>query len=212
MNIQLKQRLVGAVVLVALAVIFIPMLLPGEGDLASGIDGSNIPPEPDYRFSPTAPAPSAPPMVAAPSVPMDAKSLDAAMDETLYTKSAPAKPSKSTPLVEKAKSVKESASAKKSIAIKKPLTAPAKPAKQKSLKASGWVVQVGSFSNSRNAHALRDKLRKQGHVTFVEAVKGKSGTAYRVRIGPEVSHQSADRLRQKLADTSGLKGLVQAYP
>lgn len=209
MNIQLKQRLVGAIVLVALAVIFIPMLLPGGGDLSSGIDGSNIPPEPDYRFSPIPRVPDAPPMAAAPSLPVNDKSLDAAMDAALHSKAVeqpekkPAKPATAKKVTVTPKVIEKTTTTKKSSP---------KPEKQKSAKASGWVVQVGSFSSSKNAHALRDKLRKQGHATFVEAVKGKSGTAYRVRIGPEVSRKSAERLRQKLAEVAGLKGLVQAYP
>lgn len=225
MNIQLKQRLVGAVVLVALAVIFIPMLLPGKGDFSGGIDGSNIPPEPDYRFAPTTPAPAAPPMVASPNLPMDDKSLDKAMDKALYSKSAPVvtEKAKKTP-AEKATSTakvtnakvtasktmtQKVSAAKKTTVAKKP---PPSPVKEKSPQASGWVVQVGSFSSSANARALRDKLRKQGHASFVESVKGKSGPVYRVRVGPEVSRDSAERLRQQLATAAGLKGLVQAYP
>jgi DedD protein len=219
-NIQLKQRLVGAVVLVALAVIFIPMLLPGKGDFSGGIDGSNIPPEPDYRFAPTTPAPAAPPMVASPNLPMDDKPLDKAMDKALYSKSAPVvtEKAKKTPAekttsaakVTAPKTMTQKVSAAKNTTVVKP--PPPSPVKEKSPQASGWVVQVGSFSNSANAKALRDKLRKQGHASFVESVKGKSGPVYRVRVGPEVSRDSAERLRQQLATAAGLKGLVQAYP
>lgn len=42
----MKQRLVGAVVLVALVVIFVPMLLDDEPMVTSGITKSNIPPKP----------------------------------------------------------------------------------------------------------------------------------------------------------------------
>jgi len=88
-NIQLKQRLVGAIVLVALAVIFIPMLLPGEGSLSDAIHGSNIPPEPDYRFAPIKPAPKAPPMAEAPAVPLGDKEGDVEGDaETKSTATA----------------------------------------------------------------------------------------------------------------------------
>ena len=205
MNIELKQRLVGAVVLVALAVIFIPMLLPGEGDLSGGIDGSNIPPEPDYRFSPPALAPAAPPMAVSPILPADDEVIE--QPEVVQ-----AKPKVADKPKQKSASVKKPAPVKKSVAIKKSPAVVAKPMEQKSSKASGWVVQVGSFSSRQNAQALRDKLRKQGHATFVEPVKGKSGTAYRVRVGPKVSRKSAEQLRQKLAEVAGLKGLVQAYP
>ena len=40
---RLKQRLVGAVVLVALAVIFIPMLLSGGREMEMPVFGSNVP-------------------------------------------------------------------------------------------------------------------------------------------------------------------------
>jgi DedD protein len=204
-NIQLKQRLVGAIVLVALAVIFIPMLLPGEGDLGGGIDGSNIPAEPDYRFSPMATAPDAPPMAVAANMPLS----EEALTKVIETENRAAKMPLNT----------KTATAKAAVAEKAPKQT-VKPAKKittrlRQLKAadrSGWVVQVGSFSSSRNAKALRDKLRKQGHASFVETLDTAAGAVYRVRIGPEVSRQSAERLRLKLAKTQSLQGLVQAYP
>lgn len=50
MTSMLKQRLVGAVVLIALGVIFIPMLLTGEGNFLSGEMESNVPPKPMYEL------------------------------------------------------------------------------------------------------------------------------------------------------------------
>jgi len=190
-NIQLKQRLVGAVVLVALAVIFIPMLLSGRGDLGGSIEGSNIPPEPDFRFPPVPTAPKAPPVAAAPVVPLGD-------DDEVVLPVAPDKPAPAKNIV------KTPAKPVPSIAEK---TTPVE-----SGQLSGWVVQVGSFSARNNAQALRDKLRKQGHASFVESIKGESGRVYRVRVGPELSKAAADKLRQRLAKESGLKGLVQAYP
>lgn len=212
MNIQLKQRLVGAIVLVALAVIFIPMLLPGAGNLTGSISGSNIPPEPDYRFSPIPPAPKAPAMATAPNMPMSDEALSkAASSESQADKSVDA-PLKSAALSPKPKPTASASIAKKPLPNKKPTVVKTVPSKAKPPTASGWVVQVGSFSSSRNARALRDKLRKQGHASFVEETNAASGAVYRVRVGPQVSRKSAERLRQKLAEAAGLKGLVQAYP
>ena len=45
---SLKQRLVGAVVLIALAVIFLPMLLDGSGRSGHVSMEMEIPPEPAY--------------------------------------------------------------------------------------------------------------------------------------------------------------------
>ena len=52
MNEHVKQRLVGAVVLVSLAVIFIPMLLDSGEKGGMPLFGSNIPEKPDYQFEP----------------------------------------------------------------------------------------------------------------------------------------------------------------
>ncbi len=205
MNIQLKQRLVGAVVLVALAVIFIPMLLSGEGNLGGSIDGSNIPAEPDFRFPPVPDAPKAPLVAAAPVVPLG--------DEDEENES-PAVSGKSVPekkVVDQSPTKPPAKVVEKAPA--KPISPPvAKAAPAESGKPSGWVVQVGSFSARNNARALRDKLRKQGYASFVESIKGASGRVYRVRVGPELSKVAADKLRQRLVKEAGLKGLVQAYP
>jgi len=207
-NIQLKQRLVGAVVLVALAVIFIPMLLSGEGNLGGSIDGSNIPAEPDFRFPPVPAAPKAPPVAAAPVVPLGdegdespAVSGKSAPEKKVADQSSTKPPAK---VVEKAPAKPVSPPAAKAVPAK---VAPAKPGKL-----SGWVVQVGSFSARNNARALRDKLRKQGYASFVESIRGASGRVYRVRVGPELNKAAADKLRQRLIKEAGLKGLVQAYP
>lgn len=51
MDEQIKQRVVGAIVLVSLAVIFIPMLFEGNRDMGElSISETNIPPFPEQKF------------------------------------------------------------------------------------------------------------------------------------------------------------------
>ncbi len=210
MNIQLKQRLVGAIVLVALAVIFIPMLLSGEGNLGGGIDGSNIPAEPDFRFPPVPVAPKVPPVATAPVVPLGD-------DDEIEPPAVPDKPVPEKKITTNQSATKPPAKVVEKVPAK-PIpppvvkAAPTKAEPAESGKVSGWVVQVGSFSARNNARALRDKLRKQGHASFVESIKSTSGRVYRVRVGPELSKAAADKLRQRLIKEAGLKGLVQVYP
>ncbi len=209
MNIQLKQRLMGAVVLVALAVIFIPMLLSGKGNFGSGIDGSNIPSEPDFRFPPVPAAPEAPPVAAAPVVPLGDD--DEVESPAVSGKPAPEeKVADQSPTKPPVKVVEKVPVKPTPPPVAKAAPAKTKPAEPKQL--NGWVVQVGSFSARNNARALRDKLRKQGYASFVEPIKGASGRVYRVRVGPELSEAAADKLRQRLVKKAGLKGLVQVYP
>jgi len=189
-NIQLKQRLMGAVVLVSLAVIFIPMILPGGGELSNSIEGSNVPVPPDYRFPAPKPAPKAPVLTTAPPVPLKGEPTTEKMSDI------------SLPNV-----------------LKKALPAPAKSAKpasrttRPSKDVVAWVVQVGSFSKQRNAQQLRDKLRQQGYASFMERVDGKQRITYRVRVGPELTKALAVKLQKRLAKKQKLKDtMVQRYP
>jgi cell division septation protein DedD len=71
-----------------------------------------------------------------------------------------------------------------------------------------WVVQVGSFSKSASADALVAKLRLAGLPAFAEKVSGAGGTAYKVRIGPEVSRERAAELARKVKAEHNLDAFV----
>jgi DedD protein len=190
-NDQLKQRLVGAIVLVSLAVIFIPMILPGGG-MGDSMNIRKVPPEPDYRFPPPKSAPKAPPMSDAVIVPM-----------------GDSVPKVSTP---EKKPVSKKTSSPKKITAKPVVTTSDNKPSIKPGQVTAWIVQVGSFTSASNAKALRDKLRKMGYSSFVEAVKAKQGMNYRVRVGPELTRTLADKLQKQLVKKAKLKGVVQSYP
>jgi DedD protein len=87
-----------------------------------------------------------------------------------------------------------------------PKAPPSRPAAESEQVA--WVVQVGSFAQSDNALALRDKLRAKGFTAFVEKLKTDTGTVYRVRIGPELKRESAEEQLQRLQRDMKMKGIV----
>jgi len=185
LNERLKQRLVGAVVLVSLAVIFIPMLLDGGERSTMPMFGSNIPEKPDYQFEPL-------------EIPLQPVPPIAEERPVLIDKPEPAP---------EAEAPRPTSEAKAPPAA--PNTQPQPSADTD--KTVGWVVQVGSFSRSDNALALRDKLRSKGFTAFVERVKTAEGTIYRVRIGPELKRESAERQLQRLQREMKLKGIVLGH-
>ena len=200
MNDQLKQRLVGAIVLVSLAVIFIPMILPGGG-LGGSMNVGKVPPEPDYRFSPPKPVPKAPPMSDAVIVPMG------------ESETKPSPPEEKAEKTGSNKIVSEKAASAKKANTRKPATSTVEKTPDiKPGQVTAWIVQVGSFTSASNAKALRNRLRKMGYATFVEAVKSKQGMKYRVRVGPELTRALADKLQKQLVKKAKLKGVVQSYP
>jgi len=191
---QLKQRIVGAIVLVALGVIFIPMIL-NRDDNPTGIAGSNIPkkpPELEQLAKQTPPA-----MPTAPAMPAETRQV--------VDKDTPPLP-KATPEL-----VKENA-AKTAQPVKETDTKmPPKPVQTG--KPHGFVVQLASFTDRGKALQLRDRLRKGKFNCFVESISGKRGTLYRVRVGPVIKRDEADQLQTQIARKYRLKGtLVMSYP
>ena len=201
MNEQLKKRLVGAIVLVALAVIFVPMLLEGDKRTDIPMFGSNVPeapgPRPDMVDIPlqVPPPPPAAPVVVErelPPEPVAVAPTRAAPEPAPVPPPAPqAQPKPVAPV----QAVKPAA-----------VAAAPKPAVGES-----WAVQVGSFSEQGNASRLRDSLRGKGYPAYVEQVKLASGTSYRVRVGPVLARTDAEAIQAKLAKIEQ-RGIVVPHP
>lgn len=200
MDEQLKRRLVGAVVLVALAVIAIPMLIgqrPGagtdrlegelpEGELApfdSRLLRDEIPGPETVIIAPATivkpfeePADAPPPAAGRP---------DPAPEVKTVRKTPPAKDRPSVP----------------------------ERHAQVDPKLSAWVIQVGSFSQRDNAEDLVERLRKAGFDTMAPQPAQVSGkTVYRVQVGPEADRKRAEQLVTRIKQVADLTGTVMSYP
>lgn len=201
-----KQRIVGALVLVALGAIVIPFLLDmHEGDKWWG--KGNIPKKPANGFV-TRVLPLDQWAKQAQSTMADtSQQLDAVPTHAPATSAAPAPgPSVSatpSPVTPSNPAAIQSASAPAAAGSQTPTPASAM---------EGWVVQLGSFSNQANAEELVARLRKQGYQVFVEKVAQGGQTIYRVRIGPQRQRADAEAIRDKLARDLQLKALVLHLP
>lgn len=204
MEQTLKQRLIGAIVLVSLAVIFIPIILEGPDDEWTPRSHS-IPEQPqmDYRADMELDLP--------PETP------EAEADETLVEEVISQEPVKSEPQPP-AKTVMTEAVPDKAHEPVKFAPEPAPPATQaapavpvtQSLK--GWFVQVGSFGQEMNARGLRDRLAAVGFQVQLQDVELGKKHAYRVLVGPSSSRTEAEAQADKLKSGQHLKGMVIEYP
>lgn len=61
-----------------------------------------------------------------------------------------------------------------------------------------WWVQVGSFSDIGNAHGVEDRLKAVGQPAIISPVAAAQGTLYRVRGGPYASQAAADAALGKI--------------
>lgn len=235
MDILLKQRLVGAIVLISLAVIFLPMLFTGTGKKEDQKFESSMPAEPAYEIkSPQISVPLSIPSKSLEKVPLSEppaqdrqvhvpESAAAAIPKTsepLQKPSANTKPSKPEdkpkPLATASPADTKAASDKTTGKPPSPevvTTRPSTPAADMEPGAvTGWVVQVGSFSSKSNAEKLRNKLRKMGMASFVITGVSNNKKVYRVRVGPEIDRAEAENIQTKIKEKTKLSGLVMKYP
>ena len=189
-----RNRVVGALVLVALAVIFIPMILTGPGNPDGDDRGPVIPPEPNLKFPEKIvdlPAAAEPAVPVAPRVTVvESGTADENESEAARRAMLP-EPEVSTPAIEAAP------------ATPKPEETAAAPRR-----ARAWAVQVGSFSKKAGAFALRDQLRAKKFAAYIESVPSANGPVYRVRVGPELQSALAEKLQARITKETGHKGIV----
>jgi len=74
-----------------------------------------------------------------------------------------------------------------------------------------WGIQVASFADKANAVALRDQLRGDGYQAVLSEVKGLTGTATRVAIGPMVDRTDAVKLGRELQKRYGFDAIVVLF-
>ena len=188
MERPLKERLVGAVVIVIIGVVFIPLLLDG-------------PEESDRAVEQGITLPSASQGVRTVTIPVG-RSADEPAPVPAPSSAEPVAP---RPDAGSVRRPSPNGSA--------PAPAPSKPAAQPSrpapaARADGdWAVQVGSFSRADNAERLKDKLIADGFEAYTSRVVTDAGTMHRVRVGPVPAREDADGLLARLA-RAGQKGRV----
>ena len=185
----LRQRMVGALVLVALAVIFLPMLFSREDE--------------PQRVVVDAPAmPQAPAM---PSAELDPVSVPQVQD-------LPQEPVPGAGLEASAPVVEAPAVAVTEPAATKPAAAAdVAPVPVSRLDANGlavsWSVQLASLSSRASAESLQQTLRGKGYNAYIRNVDGMN----RVFVGPVIERAEADRLRDQLTRLQKLNGFVVRF-
>lgn len=221
MNRHLKERIVGATVIVALGIIVIPWLLDGPAQAPKSVERTL-----------ELPSGEAPGRVY--SIPLDpgagppvqlGNEADSAAEEAQTTPAAPSgvvqRPSGESPpaLSPRVEAQRAAPAEQPSQPPPRPAPRPAQPSEQEPARpapaaatADGdWAVQVGSFSQADNARKLRGQLAEAGFEAFVSRVATDAGTMHRVRVGPVAARADAEKLlgRVRSAGHEGAR-VVQA--
>lgn len=205
---QLLARLIGAAVLLAIAVIVLPFVLDGAGSQHEYEYAETLPVEPDRpvlerSYSSRQPLPPAP---------------SDSIEEIVVT----------VPVVQ------EAAQAAASAALEKPdLTSAIEPVSAASDGApvqndaasvvepqstdidarvrqipSGWNIQIASFVKPENASKLLNRLDKENFTSFVNQINGKQRPIYRVFVGPLANQIDALELKNRIDRKYRVKSIM----
>jgi len=194
-NQKLRQRLLGAFVLTALAIIFLPMLLTRTQDPAQvQIEVPDMPTMPDMPKvqveTVTLPEPPA----------VNENNLEAATNSS--EKSAIKEPN--IPITDNNKSDILPKSAEQN-----PQLTQSQPVKRLDTAhlPIAWSVQLSSLKNHSNAEKMRDDLRRKGYNAYIRSADGMS----KVLVGPLIDRSAANNLRSELETKQHLKGFVVRF-
>jgi DedD protein len=226
MDRRVKERLIGASILVALVVLVVPELLSG--------------PKPNTAPAPTLPAAAPEPIR---NVTVDLTTSKAPANSEVEpgspqggaasgTESTGAPTGASSGASSGASTVgsaggSAAASTPTSAAAYSPAAetpaAPKQPPRTAAARAAGvesaapsptsvgrgsWSVQLGSFASRANADNLTRQVKGQGFSAFVLTGGSGSSVRYRVRVGPLADRESAERIATKLKSLGHVGSLV----
>jgi len=197
----IKYRLLGAVVVFVLLALFGPEVLDGSGRMQTGIF-VEIPERPDVP---------SPPILKPPSP--QGSGFDDATREQAKNKQLLSETKLANIDKPKANQVHPSIGAENKVSVqKKPEPLPKKAPVFASEKPA-WTLQLATFSQPKNAYALREKLTKAGFNSYSKLLKDASGkTRYQVFVGPEISKEKLVAVKKRLASKFKLKdGLIKPY-
>jgi DedD protein len=193
MEARVRERLVGALVLVAIVVLFVPAILtgrdtapeapPGQPTRRVEVPVGDAAPEPEEQVLVPEPVADEP----APVKERAAPAVATGKPETVPTPSiADARESRTT-------------------------TAPAAKAPAGTASTQAWAVQLGAFSNRDKAEQLVRELRERRYAAFMLEYRASGKVLYRVRVGPEQDRARATEIAARLAK-DGFQPVVARHP
>ena len=189
MEVRVRERLIGALVLVAIVVLVVPAILKGRDPAPAALPESAPTRRVEVPIGNAEPAPEEQILVPEPST------IDAGAGRRPPPPRRRAEAESRRPLSRKA--------------LRRPSLRPlpvegwARP--------SAWAVQLGAFSSRAKADQLVAELRKRRYAAFVLEYRASGQVLYRVRVGPEQDRKRAEEIAARLAK-DGFQTVVARHP
>jgi DedD protein len=192
MTQQSKERLLGGLLLLAIAAIFLPMLLDGDG-VRQGRLQAVLPPAPiiasiehyQPQYQPH----------------LDSEELADPLPPPALTLNPPPLPLVPT---------EDAPASEDSAAVEPPTVSrigAESPVLDQQGVPAGWTLQLASFKERGNAEALQLNLHKRGYQAYIRD----KGDISKVFVGPDLQKSVVDSLKDELKKEFKLDGLVLRF-
>ena len=191
----LQNRLVGTVILVAVAVIFLPDMLDGKKTSNQDVF-VNVPPAPNQK-----------PIVN--PEPFPAERVASATQRPIESVNEPALDDEPEPQVaapDETVTAEVSSAGNDDLARQTVVEAP-----DEASTGNSWVIQLGSFRHQKNVKQLLDKLEDAGYRAFSKPIVTSSGPLTKVFVGPNLDKSTLETAIPHLQELTGLKGKVTTF-
>lgn len=199
-----RERVSGAVILVALAVIFVPMLFddpPPRSDRPQPVLTIEQPVEVERR---EVEEPQPPASLDERGLPQAIEESRQPSDEEMPAGEVASESPQPDPIAELARAADQRLSQESASSAEAPQPA-ATQAPQPAAPAGEWAVQVGSFGEPANAERLQVQLREQG---FNAYSRPRDNNLTSVYVGPYASSEAGERALDELKSRANLQGLL----
>jgi DedD protein len=196
MEVRVRERLIGALVLVAVVVLFVPAILKGRD------------PPPEAASPGTAP-------VKRIELPIG-DAVPEPEEQVLVPEPVRAEPATAEPVTDASQEPEATPAPPPSPRVSAERPAPAPEREQPApaaaaTPATAWAVQLGAFSSKAKADQLVAELRKRRFAAFVLEYRASGQVLYRVRVGPEQDRARAEEIATRLRK-EGFEPVVARHP
>ena len=205
MTSALKNRLVGTIIIVALAVIFLPDFLDGKKQ-TNREPFVSVPANPPIKPI-VEPEPFPSERVARAAVPEVEVEEAEALDDVYESQEKTELQASELQASDDTQTTSTSPKPKDELASQTVIEASNDLAEED----AGWVIQLGSFRHEKNVKSLLAKLERAGYRAFSRKIQTSSGLLNKVFVGPDLDKQKLESALPHLKELTKLKGKVTTF-
>ncbi|WP_448547943.1 SPOR domain-containing protein [Thalassotalea fusca] len=210
MSTPFQNRLVGTVIVAALAIIFLPDILDGDKqsyqeEFASIPQAPSVDIKTEKKSFPTDKLAQIPQDELSDETALDDNEDIAQLDSSVVDKGGSDTVKVATLEKETNFSSANAATAEQTIENN------SRKLPEKSAPREAWEIQLGSFRHKKNVDELVTKLRNNGYTVFTKPINTKSGQLTKVIVGPEFSKVTLEKQLPELKKLTGVQGKISKF-